>query len=60
MNHLAISQPIAFTTQQGATVQGTVEGRNWSFSTLLSYIVRAADGKRYNVNANDFVAGHSF
>lgn len=43
----------------GVMVIGEVQCRNWSFDTLLSYIV-GYHGVRYNVNANSFEAGHSF
>jgi hypothetical protein len=63
--HKAIGDTISFRTlspsHSGAcNLCGKVVARNWSFSTLLSYTVETLAGRRYNVNANTFEAGHSF
>jgi hypothetical protein len=54
-----IGERITFTNAKGETLSGVIETRNWSFSTLLSYVVRVG-AVRYNVNARDYTAGHSF
>lgn len=55
----AIGETITFTTPDGQSLTGVVEGRNWCFDRLESYIVRAA-GASYNVNAVTFQSGYSF
>jgi hypothetical protein len=52
MVHKEIGDEITFTTSAGA-FHGVVEGRNWSFDTLLSYIVRH-NGETIPVCPNSF------
>jgi len=53
-----IGDSIEFKTPDGKTLTGVIEGRNWAFDTLVSYVVRA-NGVRYNVNLSG-ESGHSF
>lgn len=57
---ISLGDPIEFTTVRGTAMNGTVTGRDWAFSRILSYSVDGADGKRYHVNAADFQAGHPY
>jgi hypothetical protein len=54
-----IGATVIIKTIDGEFLTATVEGRNWCFDRLLSYSVKAEDGKRYNVDADTMEAGHS-
>ena len=56
----AIGDTIEFTTPDGQTVTGVVEGRNWCFDLLMSYIVNVGGRVSYNVNAATLQSGYSF
>lgn len=59
-----IGDSVVFTTpysESGArTLCGTIVGRNWSFDTLVSYVVETLSGTWYHVNANTLEGGHGF
>ena len=55
----AIGDSLTFTTPDGQTLTGLIEGRNWCFDVLTSYIVTVF-GRSYNVNAETLQSGYSF
>lgn len=55
----AIGDTLEFTTPDGKTLTGVIEGRNWCFTLLQSYIV-SVFGRSYNVDATTFQSGYSF
>lgn len=56
----AIGDTIEFTTPEGQTLTGVIQGRNWCFDVLTSYIVNVGGTLSYNVNAETFQSGYSF
>jgi hypothetical protein len=55
-----IGDRLTFTKQDNQRATGVIEGRDWSFDTLVAYTVRCADGLRYHVNARHLFSGHAF
>ena len=53
-------ESITFTTPDGQTLTGVVEGRNWCFDVIMSYIVTVGGHVSYNVDAETLQSGHSF
>lgn len=60
MAYKQIGETLEFTNQQGQQCTGEIIGRDWAYSILLFYTVRTPDGKRYNVNVDTLVSGHSY